>query len=257
MRIEINGEPREVAEAMTLLDLIEHLGLDARKIALERNLEIVPRSAYPEIQLGDGDSLEIVHFIGGGSEAAEATSDDDALIVAGRRYASRLIVGTGKYKDFEQTRDAVEAAGAEIVTVAVRRVNIAEPGHAHADRLPRSQTLHVPAQHGRLLLRGRGPSHITPRSRGGGAGTWSSSRCWVTSGRCSPIWWRTAGRRRAPDRGRLRGHGLLHRRSDHGQAARGARLLRHHAARRADRLGASASRTRSISASSSSRPKCR
>ncbi len=128
MRIEINGEPREVAEAMTLLDLIEHLGLDARKIALERNLEIVPRSAYPETQLGDGDSLEIVHFIGGGSEAAEATSDDDALIVAGRRYASRLIVGTGKYKDFEQTRDAVEAAGAEIVTVAVRRVNIAEPG---------------------------------------------------------------------------------------------------------------------------------
>jgi thiazole synthase len=51
---------------------------------------------------------------------------DDALIVAGKRYRSRLLVGTGKYKDLEQTRRAVEASGAEIITVAVRRVNIGQ-----------------------------------------------------------------------------------------------------------------------------------
>jgi len=51
---------------------------------------------------------------------------NDPFVVAGREYRSRLIVGTGKYKDFEETRRAVEAAGAEIVTVAVRRVNITD-----------------------------------------------------------------------------------------------------------------------------------
>ena len=52
----------------------------------------------------------------------------DALTLAGKQYHSRLIVGTGKYRDFAETRRAVEASGAEIVTVAVRRVNITDPG---------------------------------------------------------------------------------------------------------------------------------
>jgi len=51
---------------------------------------------------------------------------DDGLIVAGKRYASRLLVGTGKYKDFAETRAAIEASGAEIVTVAIRRTNIGQ-----------------------------------------------------------------------------------------------------------------------------------
>ncbi len=52
----------------------------------------------------------------------------DEFILAGRSYRSRLLVGTGKYRDFEETRRAIEASGAEIVTVAVRRVNITDPG---------------------------------------------------------------------------------------------------------------------------------
>ena len=51
----------------------------------------------------------------------------DSFILAGKKYHSRLIVGTGKYKDFAETRQAIEASGAEIVTVAVRRVNITDP----------------------------------------------------------------------------------------------------------------------------------
>lgn len=66
MRIEINGEARNIPEAMTLLELIDSIGFDVRKIALEKNFEIVPRSEYPETRLGEGDRLEIVHFIGGG-----------------------------------------------------------------------------------------------------------------------------------------------------------------------------------------------
>jgi thiazole synthase len=51
---------------------------------------------------------------------------DDSLVIAGRAYRSRLLVGTGKYKDLDQTRRAVEASGAEIVTVAIRRTNIGQ-----------------------------------------------------------------------------------------------------------------------------------
>ena len=53
--------------------------------------------------------------------------DDDSWVVAGRRFHSRLIVGTGKYKDLEETAVAIAASGAEIVTVAVRRVNLSDP----------------------------------------------------------------------------------------------------------------------------------
>src|SRR5262249_1902581 len=124
MRLTINGEERAFLQQLTVLDLLGELGLDPRKIALERNLEIVPRSAYAATALGEGDRLEIVHFIGGGDVEPAA---EDSWTVAGRRLRSRLIVGTGKYKDFAQNAAALEASGAEIVTVAVRRVNVTDP----------------------------------------------------------------------------------------------------------------------------------
>jgi thiazole synthase len=63
-----------------------------------------------------------------GRIAAPLAEANDSWTVAGRSFASRLIVGTGKYKSFEQNAAAVAASGAEIVTVAVRRVNISDPG---------------------------------------------------------------------------------------------------------------------------------
>jgi thiamine biosynthesis protein ThiS len=66
MQLTINGEAREVAGAADLAALVTGLGLDPRKVAIERNLEIVPRSLYARTPLADGDRIEIVHFIGGG-----------------------------------------------------------------------------------------------------------------------------------------------------------------------------------------------
>jgi thiazole synthase len=126
MDITVNGEAHGLAAPMSLSTFLSGLGLDPRKIAVERNLEIVPRSLYATTMLAPGDRLEVVHFIGGGNAAAP--EPEDPLIIAGRRYRSRLIIGTGKYKDYAENAAAAEAAGAEIVTVAVRRVNIAEPG---------------------------------------------------------------------------------------------------------------------------------
>ncbi|MGB0732273.1 MAG: sulfur carrier protein ThiS [Pontibacterium sp.] len=66
MQIHVNGEPKEIADQATLLDLIESLGLAGRRIAVELNMDIVPRSEHPAVQLKEGDELEIVHAIGGG-----------------------------------------------------------------------------------------------------------------------------------------------------------------------------------------------
>ncbi len=65
MRIEVNGEHREM-ESGTILDLVETLGLNPKKVAVERNLEIVPRSLHGETALADGDRIEIVQLVGGG-----------------------------------------------------------------------------------------------------------------------------------------------------------------------------------------------
>jgi thiazole synthase len=119
IEISVNGEVRRVAQGAQLTALLVELGLDPTKVAVERNRDIVPKSTYAQVQLAAGDQLEIVHFVGGGDHA-------DSWTVAGRTFTSRLIVGTGKYKDFAQTKAAVEASGAQIVTVAVRRVNVSD-----------------------------------------------------------------------------------------------------------------------------------
>ena len=121
LSITLNGEARTVPAGATIASLLGDLGLDAAKVAVERNLSIAPRSAFATTTLADGDALEIVHFVGGGQLA---DADDDGWEVAGRRFSSRLIVGTGKYRDYAQNAAAVDASGAEIVTVAVRRVNV-------------------------------------------------------------------------------------------------------------------------------------
>ena len=63
--IILNGEPRQV-RAGSIADLVASLGLDVKKVAVERNREIVPRSTLAEVALAEGDALEIVHFVGGG-----------------------------------------------------------------------------------------------------------------------------------------------------------------------------------------------
>lgn len=123
MQITVNGESKDILETVSVETLLSSLGVDSKKVAVERNLEIVPKTQFESTLVEDGDQLEVVHFIGGG----DGDVAGDVLEVAGRRFNSRLLVGTGKYKDFEETADAIAASGAEIVTVAVRRVNIADP----------------------------------------------------------------------------------------------------------------------------------
>ncbi len=118
MKISVNGETKEYAENRSVSDVVTDLGLSGKRIAVELNKEILPFNQYNSTALKEGDRLEIVQAIGGGQ--------DDFFTIAGKPYRSRLLVGTGKYKDLEETRLAIEASGAEIVTVAIRRTNIGQ-----------------------------------------------------------------------------------------------------------------------------------
>jgi thiamine biosynthesis protein ThiS len=72
MKVHINGEEREFGDlpaTFTLAELVERLGMKADRVAVELNRDIVPRTAWAETMLHDGDRLEVVHFVGGGSES--------------------------------------------------------------------------------------------------------------------------------------------------------------------------------------------
>ena len=127
LTVTLNGEARQLNAPTSVRGLLESLGLDPAKIAVERNLEIVPRSTYSDVSVAHGDRLEIVHFIGGGNAPAVVPRLDKPFVLAGKTFQSRLIIGTGKYKDYAMNAAALEASGAEIVTVAVRRVNLTDP----------------------------------------------------------------------------------------------------------------------------------
>ena len=118
IQILVNGETKQINAATSLQQLIGSLELSQQRIAVELNHEIIPNSDYPLHQLHAGDKIEIVRAIGGG--------EADDLVIAGKHYQSRLLVGTGKYSDMQQTQLAIEASGAEIVTVAIRRTNIGQ-----------------------------------------------------------------------------------------------------------------------------------
>ncbi len=66
MQIEVNGQPREVADGATVASLLDELGVARPQVAVELNLEVVPRARHAETELHDGDRLEIVTLVGGG-----------------------------------------------------------------------------------------------------------------------------------------------------------------------------------------------
>ena len=121
MNVYVNGEEKNYPDNSSVAAVVDAMGLTGKKIAIELNKEILPFQNYATQQLQAGDCLEVVHAIGGGQ--------DDSFVLAGKTYHSRLLVGTGKYKDLEETRLAIAASGAQIVTVAIRRTNIGQnPG---------------------------------------------------------------------------------------------------------------------------------
>src|SRR3954468_5439244 len=127
LRLTVNGELRNADPGTTVAALLKTMGIDPARVAIERNRDVIPRATWGEAGLSDGDRIEIVAFIGGGSGAGSgpgAGGGDDPLILGGRKFNSRLLIGTGKYRTLEEGREAILRSGAEIVTVALRRVDL-------------------------------------------------------------------------------------------------------------------------------------
>ncbi len=142
MQVTVNGEIRTTPRGTTVASLLAAMGVDPARVAVEKNRDVVPRRTWGEAPVADGDHIEIVSFIGGGSEPppvggrsepppvggrSEPPPVGDPLVIAGKTFHSRLLVGTGKYRTIEEGREAIARSGAEIVTVALRRVEL-EPG---------------------------------------------------------------------------------------------------------------------------------
>jgi thiazole synthase len=121
VRIELNGEPRELAEGATLADAVRESGAERgeRGVAVALDGEVVPRGEWDSTALSEGHSVEVLAAIQGGAETWE---------LGERQWSSRLIAGTGGFRSLEQMEEALVASGAEIVTVALRRIDPAAKG---------------------------------------------------------------------------------------------------------------------------------
>src|SRR5215475_7198881 len=121
MRIELNGQPRDLADAATLADAVRESGADgeARGVAVALDGEVVPRGEWERTPLREGQAVEVLAAIQGGAETWE---------LGGRQWSSRLIAGTGGFRSLSQMEAALTAAGTEIVTVALRRIDPAAEG---------------------------------------------------------------------------------------------------------------------------------
>jgi len=120
--ITLNGEQREVPSPLNVANLLQVLNLRPEQVAIELNRDLVTRAQHEATSIKAGDVLEVVTLVGGGGgPPAPPTPRFGSLKIGSHTFQSRLLVGTGKYTTLELMRDCLDASGAEVVTVAVRR----------------------------------------------------------------------------------------------------------------------------------------
>jgi thiazole synthase len=121
MKIELNGKPAELADTATLVEAALAAGApeSRRGVAIALDGEVVPRSEWGSTPLREGAAVEVLAAIQGGAETWR---------LGDREWSSRLIAGTGGFRSLEQMESALAAAGTEIVTVALRRIDPSQEG---------------------------------------------------------------------------------------------------------------------------------
>jgi len=127
VEITLNGEKKILPRGLSIKELVDDLGYDRRRIAVEINQEVVPSALLAEKQVQPGDSVEIVTLVGGGSgKSGDQSLEDKPLIIGKFSFRSRLITGTGKYASYELMRDCLAASECEVTTVAIRRERLVD-----------------------------------------------------------------------------------------------------------------------------------
>ncbi|HEU0163914.1 MAG TPA: sulfur carrier protein ThiS [Thermomicrobiales bacterium] len=122
MNLIVNQQPLIVErEAATVADFLRDRNLPEKAIVVAINGDIVAKTDWPTTVLKEGDDVEIVRAVSGGDHV---TFEPDPLVIAGRAFSSRLFLGTGKYPDTRSMTDALAISGTEMVTVAIRYMNL-------------------------------------------------------------------------------------------------------------------------------------
>lgn len=124
MKLLVNRQERDYNGKPTVEALLADFNINPKTVAVAINEEVVPRERWGESLLKDGDKVEIVHVVAGGQDEPPV---QDTLVIAGRTFQSRLILGTGKYANPEVMVKSFEASGCEMVTVAIRHMNLDNP----------------------------------------------------------------------------------------------------------------------------------
>lgn len=139
--ITINGCATPQAENMTISEYLQKEGFNPFQIAVELNERILDKEEYQTTVIKENDVIEIVHFMGGGQEAAAlaGSTPDDTFTLGGHTFTSRFILGSGKY-NLNLIDAAINHAGAEIITLAVRRANTKDNENI-LDYIPKNVTL--------------------------------------------------------------------------------------------------------------------
>ena len=119
MHVTVNRESVEVEESKpTIRTLLAGKEMPDKSVVVAVNGDVVRREEWDSCRIEEGDEVEIVHAVAGGG------GEDDELVIAGERFASRLFLGTGKYEDTETMNAALVASGTEMVTVAIRYMDL-------------------------------------------------------------------------------------------------------------------------------------
>ena len=139
MHVKLNGKDHSLEGVHTVASLLANAGVDAKTVVVELNGTILREPEFAGAAIAEGDEVEVVHFVGGGSGAAAA--NDDALVIGGKRLGSRMFLGTGKFGNDALIPCCVKAAGVDVVTVAMRRVDFGAPQGNIVQQIPKSCTL--------------------------------------------------------------------------------------------------------------------
>jgi thiazole synthase len=139
MKILLNGKDEEIVPGTSVEGLLESRGLAPESAAVDVNGELIRKQARATRILNEGDAVEVVRMIAGGApeKPGPASTNDfpaagnDALVIAGKSFHSRLLLGTGRYPSFEHMRRCHARSGAQIVTLAVGRHDLSAPGAAN------------------------------------------------------------------------------------------------------------------------------
>lgn len=127
MRLIVNKKERNHDGKPALSALLADLEVNPAAVAVAVNGELVPRHTWEEPMLKEGSVIEIVHIVAGGSGPVDVGTPGDSgapLVIAGRTFRSRLFLGTGKYASPEVMVEALDRSGTEMVTVAIRYMDL-------------------------------------------------------------------------------------------------------------------------------------